>query len=106
MDCGFYLDKAEALFSKIACKGVSSNLGRWIKDGRLLRVGRISPAGIVNLAWWWPWMVTKSSSVQLEFSLRGHGLAWERYRKEEEAKANSTEGFTVAAMAPGRRGAR
>ena len=95
MDCGFYLDKAEALFSKIACKGVSSNLGRWIKDGRLLRVGRISPAGIVNLAWWWPWMVTKSSSAQLEFGLGGHGLAQERYRKEEENGELNSANYSV-----------
>ena len=65
-------------------EGVSSNLGRWIKNGRLPRVGRISSAGTVTSMRWWPWMATKSSPVQLEFGLGGHSLARERYEKEEE----------------------
>ena len=38
-------------------------------------------------------MVTKGSLAQLEFGLRGHGLAWERYGKEEGGTANPFRGL-------------
>ena len=76
----------------ICSEGVSSNLDRSIKDGRLPRVGRISPADTVTAARWWPWMATKSSPAQLEFGLGGHGLAWERYGKEDGGTAKTSRG--------------
>ena len=34
MDCGFYLNKIEGLFSKKSCEGVWWNMSRWIRSGR------------------------------------------------------------------------